>query len=119
MNHWSTPVAKDGYLYGMFSFKKYGKGPLCCVDIRTGETKWSVDGFGPGNCILVGGDLVALSDRGEVVLVEPNPERYGEIARADVLQGKCWSSPAFAEGELFVRSTKEAAKLRLQQGDGK
>ena len=23
-NHWSTPVYKDGYLYGMFSFKEYG-----------------------------------------------------------------------------------------------
>ena len=27
-NHWSTPVCKDGHLYGMFSFKNYGKGPL-------------------------------------------------------------------------------------------
>jgi len=113
MNHWSTPVVKDGYLFGMFSFKKFGKGPMQCVDIRTGEGKWSKPGFGPGNCILVGDDLVALSDKGEVVLVEPKPDGYHEIARHDVLRGKCWSSPAFADGQVFVRSTVEAARVDL------
>jgi len=31
MNHWSTPVVRDGYLYGMFSFKEYRHRParLC------------------------------------------------------------------------------------------
>jgi outer membrane protein assembly factor BamB len=109
MNHWSTPVVKDGHLYGMFSFKKYGKGPLACVELATGDTKWSTDGFGPGNCILVGDRVVALSDAGELVLVEAKPDAYTEVARADVLDGKCWSSPTFAGGRLFVRSTVEGA----------
>ena len=26
VNHWSTPVCKDGYLYGMFGFKKFKTG---------------------------------------------------------------------------------------------
>lgn len=90
MNHWSTPLAKDGHLYGMFSFKKYGKGPMKCVEMRSGETKWSTPGFGPGNCIRVGDMLVAVSDKGEVVLVEAKPESYSEIARHDVLDGKVW-----------------------------
>lgn len=118
MNHWSTPVVKDGHLYGMFGFKKYGKGPLKCVDVRTGETAWSVDGFGPGNCILVGEDLVALSDKGEIVLIEARSDRYTELARADVLRGKCWSTPAFAAGQLYVRSTVEAARLDLSKKSG-
>ncbi len=116
INHWSTPVAKDGHLYGMFSFKAYGAGPLKCVELATGEEKWSVDGFGPGNCILVGADLVALSDAGEVVLIEADPAAYREVARADVLEGKCWSSPTFSDGQLYVRSTSEAARLDLAGG---
>ena len=83
MNHWSTPVCVDGYLYGMFSFKEYGKGPLACVDIRTGEEKWSEKGFGPGNVILTGGNkILALGDRGQLVLVNPTPQKYDEVARA-------------------------------------
>ena len=111
INHWSTPACKDGYLYGMYSFKNYDKGPLKCVDIRTGEVQWSVDGFGPGNCIIVGDHVVALSDQGEVVLIETTPTEYREVYRADVLDGKCWSMPSFTNGHLYIRSTMEGACL--------
>ncbi len=107
-NHWSTPVVKDGYLYGMFSFKEYGAGPVACVDIRTGEQKWEKEGFGPGNVILAGDELLALSDAGELVVIPASPEGYAEKSRADVLQGKCWSTPTLAGGYIFARSTSEA-----------
>lgn len=109
-------MCKDGYLYGMFSFKKYGKGPIKCADIKTGEVQWSVDGFGPGNCIIVGDHVVALSDKGEVVLIETTPKEYRERYRADVLEGKCWSMPSFADGHLYVRSTKEGVCLDYSGG---
>lgn len=107
-NHWSTPVVKDGFLYGMFSFKQYGNGPVKCVDIRTGEVKWSREGFGPGNVILAKDNILALSDKGELVIIEPSPDGYKELARADVLDGKCWSTPVLANGRIFARSTREA-----------
>jgi outer membrane protein assembly factor BamB len=113
INHWSTPVAEDGHLYGMFSFKEYGTGPLKCVDLATGEARWEQAGFGPGNVILVGNVLVALSDAGELVLVAAEPDAYRELARADVLAGKCWSTPAFSDGALYLRSTREAVKVDL------
>jgi len=98
----------------MFGFKKYGKAPLCCVNIETGETLWSEPGFGPGNAIAVGNILVALADDGDVVLAELSPERYRELARDDVLDGKCWSSPSFSGGALYVRSTEEGACIDLR-----
>ena len=115
MNHWSTPVCKDGYLYGMFSFKNYGAGPMKCVDIRTGKVEWSVDGFGPGNCIAIGDRVLALSDKGEVIVIDPAPEQYRELYRIDALDGKCWSTPSFSNGRLYVRSTKEGACLVFGQ----
>ena len=87
-NHWSTPVVKDGYLYGMFSFKKYGEGPLACVDIKTGDIKWSQPGFGPGQVILSGDTIVALSDKGEVVFVKADPSKYTELKREALITGK-------------------------------
>jgi len=113
INHWSTPVVKDGHLYGLFSFKEYGEGPLKCVELATGEERWTREGFGPGNCILVGSTLVVLSDAGELVLVDPKPDAFHELARADVLDGKCWSTPAFSQGALYLRSTSEAVRLDL------
>lgn len=110
-NHWSTPVVKDGHMYGMFQFKNYGKGPVKCVEIATGKIKWVQEGFGPGHVVLVGNDVVALSDAGELVRMAADPKEYKELGRQKVLGGKCWTTPAVSGGRVFVRSTTEAACL--------
>lgn len=110
-NHWSTPVYKDGHLYGMFQFKEYGSGSMKCVELATGKVKWSKPGFGPGNVVLVGGNVLALSDAGELVVAEAAPGAYKEVSRAKVITGKCWSTPVVSNGRIYVRSTKEAACL--------
>lgn len=114
MNHWSTPVVHNGHLYGIFEFKKYGDAPLQCVELATGEIKWSQRGFGPGNCILAGDKLVVLSDGGELVLVAATPEKYEELSRIKAVDGKCWSTPALSDGRIYVRSTEEAACLVVE-----
>jgi outer membrane protein assembly factor BamB len=108
-NHWSTPVVKDGFLYGVYSHKQYGTAPLKCVEMATGEIKWSQPGFGQGNVILIGDKVLALTDDGQLVVVKAAPQSYEEVSRAKVLTGKCWSTPALSNGRLYVRSTKEAA----------
>ena len=114
MNHWSTPVYHEGHLYGMFSFKRYGKGPMQCVDPMTGEVKWSQNNFGPGNCILVNDKVVATSDRGELVVVAATPDKYTELSRDKVLAGKCWSTPSFHDGKIYLRSTKQGACVSFE-----
>jgi outer membrane protein assembly factor BamB len=108
-NHWSTPIYKDGFLYGMFQFKEYGSGALKCVDMKTGKEVWSQPNFGPGNVTLVGDKLLALSDAGDVVLINPSTEKYSEICRFNAVKGKCWSTPSIADGRIYVRSVKEGA----------
>jgi outer membrane protein assembly factor BamB len=107
-NHWSTPIYYKGHLYGMFSFKKYGNGPLQCIELSTGEIKWSKDGYGPGNVILSGDKLIALADNGELAVVLATPKKYDELARKKVLEGKCWSTPILSNGLVLARSTQEA-----------
>ena len=110
----SSPVVLNGYLYGMFSFKDFGKGPLKCVELATGQIKWEQPGFGPGNVLAVNGQIVALSDKGVLVVAKATPEAYTEITRAQVITGKCWSTPALSDGRLYVRSTKEGACIDLR-----
>lgn len=113
-NHWSTPVVKDGFMYGMFQFKEYAKGPVKCVEIASGTVKWEQPGFGPGNVILAGDKVVALADNGDLVLIDPNPAAYKEVSRVHLVDGKCWSTPVLANGRVYVRSTKEAAALDVK-----
>jgi outer membrane protein assembly factor BamB len=112
-NHWSTPVCKDGFLYGMFSFKEFGTGRMKCVELATGKVMWEKPGFGPGNVTLVGNKLIALSDTGDVVLVTAKPDAYEETGRFKAVTGKCWSTPAFCDGRIYVRSTKEGTCLEV------
>ena len=112
-NHWSTPVAKDGFLYGMFQFKEYGTGPVKCVDVATGQVKWEKEGFGPGHVVLVGDNVLALSDAGELVLFAATADAYKELGRTDILEGKCWTTPVVSNGRIYARSTKEAVCVEL------
>jgi hypothetical protein len=111
VNHWSTPVFHEGHLYGMFSFKEFGTGPLKCVELATGKIRWSQSGFGPGNVILVDDHLVVLGDQGQLGLVKATPQAYHEVARMDAVGGKCWTTPAYADARIYVRSTTEGVCL--------
>jgi outer membrane protein assembly factor BamB len=112
-SHWSTPVYKDGYLYGLFGFKQYGKCPLKCVEMATGKEVWSQDGFGPGGLVLIDGQLVVLGDHGQIVLVEAAPSAYKENARFQAIDGKCWNAPVVANGRIYARSTKQGVCLDI------
>ena len=112
-NHWSTPIVKDGFVYGIYGFKQYGKAALKCVELATGKEKWSEAGFGPGGVVLAGGQLVVLNDRGELVLVAAQPEGYKELARTQAVSGKCWNRPVVCGGRIYARSTAEGACLEV------
>ncbi len=108
MNHWCTPVHYNGYLYGMFGQNTLN---FRCIDLNAGVVKWTMPGFGYGSVMAVSGKIMALSEDGQLVLVDPNPEAYTEIARLQAVTGKCWNAPAVSDGRIYVRSTTEAVAL--------
>lgn len=114
MNHWTSPVCKDGYLYGLYGHGKSADAPLVCLELATGKEMWSKPGFsGGGATILVDGNVLVQSDRGPLVLVEPNPMEYKELARAQIYGGQCWTMPVVSGGKIFARNTKEGFCLEV------
>ena len=109
VNHWTSPVCKDGYLYGLYGHGKTDNAPLKCVEIATGKEMWSQPGFGAGGAtVLVGGDKVLVqSSRGPLVLVEAKSDAYHELARAEVYAGQCWTMPVVSGGKIYGRTSKE------------
>ena len=113
VSYWSTPVCHNGYLYGLF-----GSGtstPLKCVDMATGNEKWSHAGLGQGGLMLVDSKLVVLAEDGRIVVVEATPDAYTEVARADMLTGKCWSSPILSDNRIYARSTTQGVCFELSE----
>ncbi len=113
MNHFSTPVIHDGYLYGLYGTMMTDTAPLECVELATGKRMWSGPPFGEGELILVDGKLVVQGSHGELAIVQASAEGYHELARAHVIGGRAWGFPAFGNGVLLHRSNKEIAALDL------
>lgn len=113
--HWMTPVCRNGFMYGMFGSARTS--PLKCIDILTGKEKWSVSGFGRGGTVAAADHLVCLSETGDLVVFEPNPQAYTEVSRwtafpgYDANRNKCWNVPAISDGRIYARSTAEAICL--------
>lgn len=100
-------VVRDGFVYGL------DDGILACVDLRTGRRRWKRGRYGHGQVLLVGDLLLVMAERGEVVLVEANPERHIEAGRIPVFERKTWNPPCLAGRYLLVRNDHEAACYRL------
>jgi outer membrane protein assembly factor BamB len=81
---------------------------LRCVEVKTGKEVWAQPKVGKYHAALLrtGDDKLLLhDDNGSLVLLEPNPKEYKELARAKVC-GSTWAHPAIADGKLYVRDEK-------------
>jgi outer membrane protein assembly factor BamB len=97
-NHFDSCVLWQGYLYGP------DDNGLRCLAFDTGELKWTYGEFGKGSLMVADGKLVGLSEKGELIIAEPTPAEFKPIARAQVLQGKCWTTPLLSNGHIYCRN---------------
>jgi outer membrane protein assembly factor BamB len=98
---------KDNYIYG------FDDGIFTCVALKTGQRMWKDGRYGHGQGLLVVGNILLTSERGEVLLIEPKPEKLVEISRFPVFNEKTWNPPALAGEYFLMRNDKEAACLQL------
>jgi outer membrane protein assembly factor BamB len=109
----STSVRVGDYLYGQGAGQTY-----FCASALTGEAKWKTQwpgtrGTENTSTIVLGRNLLALTDMGELVLVAAQPDQFTELSRVQVC-GKNWNFPACAEGRLFVRDSRELTCYELR-----
>ena len=105
-NHFGGVVLRDNTIYGFHGNTGKRGSFLRSLDVKTGKVNWEQNGLGAGNVILVYDKLIVLSEYGELLLVNINPDDYDEVNRIQILSGKCYSSPAFANGLVYSRNNK-------------
>ncbi|HLJ98049.1 MAG TPA: PQQ-binding-like beta-propeller repeat protein [Gemmataceae bacterium] len=113
-NHYDTCIQNNGYLYGFDGRQEEGA-KLRCIELKTGKVRWTDDHPGCGSMILAEGNLIILTENGELLLVEANPVAYKEKARAQVLTAPCRSPIALADGRLYGRDTTKLACWNLKR----
>ncbi len=107
-NRQSSSVLYDGFIYGL------DEGILACIEASTGTLKWKGGRYGHGQLLLASGNLVVVTEEGDLVLVAATPEKLRELAHVPAIDGETWNVPAFADGILLVRNTKEMAAFDLR-----
>ncbi len=105
-NHVNSCVLYKDHLYG-FDGQQGSRGRLTCLDIATGEVVWSERGMRIGSLMIAGGRIVAMLDKGVLLVAEATTEGYREISRAKVLGGRCWTYPVLINGRIYCRSNDE------------
>jgi outer membrane protein assembly factor BamB len=88
---------------------------LHCIEAKAGKILWSRPKVGEYHASLMrtGDDkLLLLEEAGDLVLMEPSPKEYKELARAKV-SGKTWAHPALADGLLYLRDEKDVLCVQL------
>jgi outer membrane protein assembly factor BamB len=118
--YFATPVFAGKHLYMVIgnnplAFKKKGQATLRCVDPANGQELWRRDKVGPYHASLIrtGDDkLLMLEEGGGLVLIEPSPVAYRELARAKVC-GQTWAHAALADDRLYVRDGRELICVRF------
>lgn len=104
----TSPVLHDGFIYGL------DEGIMVCLDPDTGERRWKRGRYGHGQLLVTNGQILVLSEYGELILVDPNPDELREVTRTTALPGeKTWNPPALVRGRALVRNHIEMACFDL------
>jgi outer membrane protein assembly factor BamB len=113
-----VPVGKD-HLYLVTGEANFinPQSTLRCVEVQTGKELWKEPKVGKYHAALLrtGNDkLLLLSDGGDLVLIDPSPRGYKELARSKVC-GRAWAHPALSGNKLYLRDEKELLCLQVPE----
>ena len=85
-----------------------------CLDARTGEEKWTTKPFGKYWSMIANGDhILALDQRGELLLIAANPEQFEFVDQRKVADD-AWAHVATCDDEVFVRAFDALVAFRWQ-----
>lgn len=109
----NSPVVREGFAYG------FDENVFKCLKLQDGSEQWKDGGLGKGSLMMsADGRLIMMSEKGELVIAQANPQKFEVLARAQILpKTKCWTSPVLANGRIYARNT--AGKLVCVDVGGK
>ena len=95
----SSPVVVDNKLYLHLRNQRF-----TCIDPETGESLWTSKPFGKYWSIAVNENkLLVLDERGDLILVDANPNEYRQLDTRHVSDSSTWAHIAISGRQIFVR----------------
>lgn len=95
----SSPVLIDGYIYLHMRNQRFA-----CLEAATGKEMWRSDAYGQYWSMIAAGDrILALDEKGDLLLIRANPEKFELLDQRHVADSTAWAHLALAGNQLFVR----------------
>jgi outer membrane protein assembly factor BamB len=106
----SSPLVYEGKLYVVTS-----GGVLNCADAATGQREWQARLEGPfsGSPVVAGGWLYIFNEAGVGFVADL--KNKGELASRHSFDDVILSTPAVADGALYIRSDSKLWKIAATQ----
>src|SRR5262249_27159613 len=105
-NHYATSIEHNGFLYGIHGRADPGYFPhakLRCIDLKTKSVRWENDSIGAATLTRTGGQLLILTEKGELIDVAATPESFQPKGHAQILTSQVRAFPAVADGLFYAR----------------
>jgi hypothetical protein len=91
-------------IIGDHAYLHLGNGRFCCIDLRSGKEIWRSKPFGKYWSMAVRENrILALDERGELLLIEAVPDEFRLLDRKEVSDKDCWAHVAVRQSEIVVR----------------
>ena len=86
-----------------------------CLDAKTGETKWTNEGWGDcGNVFDAGTHLIALTNKSEMVAFKPSAKSFEEVAKYKVAESPTWAPPILTGNRVLVKDLNSVILWTLE-----
>jgi outer membrane protein assembly factor BamB len=107
----SSPLIVGEHLYLHLRNQRF-----TCIDLASGETRWTTRPFGKYWSLVANGEQVlALDERGELYLIRANPEKFELVDSRRVSEDSTWAHLAVCGEQLFIRELGALAAYRWRE----
>ena len=113
--HHGGAVVVRGVIYGAAD-----NGTWYALDAGSGEVKGTIRRLGKGAVVYADRRLYGYTEKGEVLLVDPDPGSFAVVSRFTITRGsgRHWAHPAIANGVLYVRRGDVLMAFDVSAGQG-
>lgn len=95
----SSPVVIDGHIYLHLRNQRFA-----CINVDSGKEAWITQPFGKyWSLIANGNDVLALDERGELLLIRANPEAFELVERRKISEQPTWAHIGLSDNDIFIR----------------
>ena len=105
----SSPVVIDGHVYVHLRNQRFA-----CINLETGKEQWISQPFGRYWSMIARGDqILALDERGELLLIAASPTELNVLDRRQISDQPAWAHLALAGADIVIRDLQSVRLLRM------